>query len=142
MAKYDMEFQWDGVVQEISTDGGATWNDLPLAGGYPSSFAQTTNPPINACGYVASHGAFNGVTTTSSDADPNNGTATAVFKPFATDLAAFAGQSVQIRWRMSSDPGASFIGFFLDQVHIGNAPIDLIFRNGFEAGQSGNYTCH
>ena len=142
MAKYDMEFQWDGVVQEISTNGGATWNDLPPTGGYPSSFAQTTNPPINACGYAASHGAFNGVTTTSSNANPNNGTATAVFKPFATDLAAFAGQVVQIRWRMSSDPGASFIGFFLDQVHIGNAPIDLIFRNGFEAGQSGNYTCH
>ena len=65
-AKYDLEFQWDGVVQEISTDGGTTWNDLPPTGGYPSSFAQTTSPPVNACGYVASHGAFNGVTTVAS----------------------------------------------------------------------------
>ncbi|HEY6943219.1 S8 family serine peptidase, partial [Dokdonella sp.] len=73
-AKYDLEFQWDGVVQEISTDGGTPWNDLPPTGGYPSSFAQTGAPPVNACGYAASHGAFNGVTTAGSNADPNNGT--------------------------------------------------------------------
>ncbi|HEU4663958.1 MAG TPA: S8 family serine peptidase [Dokdonella sp.] len=121
-AKYDLEFQWDGVVQEISTDGGNTWADLPPTGGYPSSFAQTGAPPVNACGYAASHGAFNGVTTAGSNADPNNGTATAVFKPFSTSLASFVGQSVQIRWRFSSDPAAGFSGFFLDQVQISGAP--------------------
>ncbi|TCO42780.1 S8 family serine peptidase [Dokdonella fugitiva] len=121
-AKYDLEYQWDGVVQEISTDGGNTWNDLPPTGGYPSSFAQTTNPPVNACGYAASHGAFNGVTTAGSNADPNNGGATAVFKPFTTSLASYAGQNVQIRWRFSSDPAAGFAGFFLDQVQITGAP--------------------
>jgi hypothetical protein len=142
MAKYDMEFQWDGVVQEISTDGGTTWADLPPAGGYPSSFAQTTNPPVNACGYSASHGAFNGVTTAASNADPNNGTAIAVFKPFTANLSAFAGQTVQVRWRMSSDPGTAFSGFFLDQVRIGNAPLDLIFRSGFENGEGGDFMCH
>jgi hypothetical protein len=110
------------VVQEISTDGGNTWNDLPPTGGYPSSFAQTTNPPVNACGYAASHGAFNGVTTAGSNADPNNGGATAVFKPFTTSLASYAGQNVQIRWRFSSDPAAGFAGFFLDQVQITGAP--------------------
>jgi hypothetical protein len=40
-AKYDVEYQWDGVVTEISTDDGATWNDLPPDGGYPSDFSQT-----------------------------------------------------------------------------------------------------
>ena len=143
MAEYDMEFQWDGVVQEISTDGGTTWNDLPPDGGYPSSFAQTTNPPINACGYPASHGAFNCVTTATSDADPGNGTATAVFKPFTTDLAAFAGQTVMIRWRMSSDPASAYLGFLLDEVRIGNQSLDVIFRNGFDPGQTGgDYMCH
>jgi len=121
-AKYDLEFQWDGVVQEISTDGGTTWVDLPPTGGYPSSFAQTTNPPVNACGYIASHGAFNGVTTAGSNADPGNGTATAVFKPFTTSLASYAGQNVKIRWRFSSDPASGFSGFFLDQVQISGAP--------------------
>ena len=128
-AKYDLEFEWDGVVQEISTDGGTTWSDLPPTGGYPSSFAQTTSPPVNACGYVASHGAFNGVTTAASNADPNNGTAAAVFKPFTTSLSSFVGQNVKIRWRFSSDPATGFSGFFLDQVQVSGA-----------AG-SGSYTC-
>jgi hypothetical protein len=118
------------VVQEISSDGGATWNDLPPDGGYPSSFLYTTTSPINACGYAASHGAFSGVSTAASDADPDNGTATATFKPFTTDLSAYSGQTVQIRWRLSSDPGTTFSGFFLDQVRI----------SGPAGG--GNYTCH
>ena len=120
-ARYDLEFQWDGVVQEISTDGGSTWNDLPPDGGYPSSFAQTTNPPVNACAYPASHGAFNGVSTVSNNADPNNGSAAAVFKPFTTSLASHVGQEVRIRWRFSSDPAAGFDGFFLDQVQVTGA---------------------
>ena len=121
-AKYDLEFEWDGVVQEISTDGGATWIDLPPTGGYPSSFAQTTSPPVNACGYLASHGAFSGVSTAGSNADPNNGTAVAVFKPFATDLGAYVGQTVMIRWRFSSDPASAFDGFFLDNVEVMGDP--------------------
>lgn len=122
-AKYDLEFEWDGVVQEISTDGGNTWIDLPPVGGYPSSFAQTApgGTPVNACGYAASHGAFNGVTKPGSNADPNNGTA-AVFKPFTTSLAAYVDQNVMIRWRFSSDPASTFSGFFLDQVQITGLP--------------------
>ena len=142
-ARYDLEFEWDGVVVEISSDGGTTWQDLPPAGGYPSSFAQTTSPPVNACGYLASHGAFSGVSTAGSNADPGNGTATAVFKPFTTDLSAFAGQTVQIRWRMSSDPAASFLGFLLDEVQIGNGGGDVIFTDGFEQTGGGNdYVCN
>ena len=131
-AMYDLEFQWDGVVQELSIDGGADWIDLPPDGGYPSSFAQTGDPPANACGYDAAHGAFNGVSTASSNADPGNGTATAVFKPFTTDLAAFSGQSVTIRWRFSSDPAANFAGFYLDTIHISAPTTDEIFSDGFD----------
>jgi hypothetical protein len=120
-AKYDLEHEWDGVVQEISSDGGVTWTDLPPDGGYPSSFAQTTNPPVNACAYPASHGAFNGVTTVGSNEDPGNGSAVAVFKPFTTSLASYVGQNVMIRWRFSSDPASAFDGFFLDQVQITGA---------------------
>jgi hypothetical protein len=149
-AMYDLEFEWDGVVQEISTDGGANWADLPPDGGYPSSFAQTGAPPVNACGYDASHGAFNGVSTASSNADPNNGTANAVFKPFTTDLGAFAGQSVMIRWRFSSDPASNFAGFFLDEVHVNAATADTIFADGFDGASpligggtdGGDYQCH
>lgn len=140
MAKYDMEYQWDGVVMEISTDGGTTWADLPPDGGYPDTFAQTGNPAINACGYAATQGAFTGVSTTLLNNDPNNGSANAVFKPFAKDLSAYAGQTVRIRWRMSSDPATGYLGFLLDDVRIGT---DLIFADGFEAPLPGtDYVCH
>lgn len=120
-ARYNLEFQWDGVAMEISTDGGASWTDLPPAGGYPSSFAQTTNPPVNACAYPSTHGAFSGVSTAASNADPNNDTATPVFKPFTVDLSARAGQNVMIRWRFSSDPAAGYEGFSIDDVRIDGA---------------------
>jgi len=128
-ARYDIEYQWDGAVMEISTDGGASWTDLPPDGGYPSSLSQTQNPPINGCGYPASQGAFNGVSTASSNSDPNNGSAAAVFKPFTRDLSAYVGQTVKIRWRMATDPAVGYDGFFLDNVRIDGAP------------GSGDYTC-
>ncbi len=128
-ARYDLEYQWDGVVQEISTNGGTTWTSLAPNGGYPSSFAQTMNPPINGCAFPASQGAFSGVSTAGSNADPNNGTATPVFKPFTTNLSAYVGQTVMLRWRLSTDPAAGYNGFALDEVRIDGA-----------AG-AGNYTC-
>jgi hypothetical protein len=144
MARYDVEYQWDGVAMEISTDDGANWTDLAPEGGYPSDFSQTGSPPGNACGYAASHGAFNGVSTAASNADPGNGTATPVFKPFSADLSSHVGQPVRIRWRFSSDGGAEFAGFWLDQIQLGDsAALDLVFRNGFESvAAGGDYMCH
>jgi hypothetical protein len=125
-ARYQLESGWDGVVVELSTDDGATWIDLPPQGGYPGSFASTLDPPINACGYPASQGAFNG---------DNGG-----YQTYASDLAAFAGQRVLIRWRFSSDPGLEFEGFQLDAIRIDapgdDLPTDLIQHAGFEAGDA------
>lgn len=143
-AQYNLEHEWDGVVTEISTDDGATWTDLSPTGGYPSTFAQTGSPAGNTCGYAATHGAFNGVSTVANPADPNNGSATPVFLAFGSDLAAYAGQTVRIRWRFSSDSGAEFSGFWLDEVRIGNGSSgDVIFANGFEqgAGGDGDHMC-
>jgi bacillopeptidase F (M6 metalloprotease family) len=102
-AWYQIEAEWDGVVVEISTDGGMNWADLPPVGGYPSDFSETLNPPINACGYPASQGAFGGASTG--------------FDAFSHDLTGFAGQTVQIRWSFSSDPGYEEEGFYLDEVN-------------------------
>ncbi len=126
-ARYDLEPDWDGVVVEISTDGGNSWNDLPPAGGYPGDFNMTGNPPINACGYVTTQGAFNG----SSLGD---------FNSFSSDLSAFAGQTVQIRWVMSTDPGSQDEGFYLDDVQVTQASSPamcgalspIIFSDSFE----------
>jgi hypothetical protein len=136
-ARYNLESEWDGVVVEVSADDGATWNDLPPTGGYPSSFAQTGNPPGNLCGYPAAHGAFNGATTAASNSAANTTPmANVVFKPFTSSLAAYAGQNVIVRWRVSSDANTDFGGFWLDTVKIGGA--DAVFTDGFEAS---NYIC-
>jgi bacillopeptidase F (M6 metalloprotease family) len=129
-ARYNLELNWDGVVVEISTDGGASWADLPPDGGYPATLSATGNPPINACGYAATQGAYTG---SSNDA----------FLPKTTNLAAYAGSNVRIRWRFSSDPGAEEEGFYLDNVRIlGGLDPDLVLRSGFEADDLGATTCN
>lgn len=129
-ARYNLEFQWDGIVTEISTDGGTNWTDLPPAGGYPTTFNTGSTGIINACGYPNGKGIFSGVSTAASNADPNNDTATAVFKPFSANLSSYAGQTVKVRWRLSSDPAYNLLGMFLDQIRIGDA--DSIFENSFD----------
>ena len=123
-SRYNVEFQWDGVVVEISTDGGNNWNDLLPVGGYPSDFSMTQTPPINACGYPASQGAFNGNTVG--------------FIPFTHDLSAYQGQTVQIRWSLSTDPSSEDEGFYLDEVQYNNILVPqsckdiFIFDDSFE----------
>lgn len=126
-ARYEIEPTWDGVVMEISTDGGSTWVDLPPDGGYPSSFASTGNPPYNACGYPASRGAFGGSTG-------------GAFVTRTRNLSAFAGQTAHIRWRMSTDPADQRDGFYLDNIQVTQAStpgvcvVDdgFLFGDGFE----------
>jgi hypothetical protein len=108
-ARYNAEDQFDGTVVEISTNGGATWQDLPptTPAGYPGSLAQTGN----ACGYPAGRPAFSG---------PTGNPGLTAWTQYQTDLSAFAGQSVKIRWRFTSDGGVEFQGFFLDDVQVTN----------------------
>lgn len=122
-ARFAIEADWDGVVSQISTDGGQTWASLPPDGGFPGSFAGTGNPPINACGFPASQGAFSG---------SSNGQ----FQTFTSNLASFAGQSVLIRWVFSSDPAAEEPGFYLDEIRIDSAAANAIHSSGFEAGET------
>ncbi|WP_223788905.1 S8 family serine peptidase [Marinicella meishanensis] len=108
-AAYNMEEFWDGIVVQISTDGGDSWQDLPPDGGYPSSFRDTEpqGTPVNACGFPATQGAFSG--------DQNQ------FTSFSSDLSAYAGDKVKIRWAFSSDPAVEQFGFYVDNIQIDNA---------------------
>ncbi len=110
-ARYNLEHEWDGVVVEISTNNGATWTSLPPQGGYPGTLAQTSIPPINECRYPNTTGAFTG---------PVGNAALTAWTEYKSSLASFSGQTVQIRWRFTSDPAAAFEGFFLDNVSITN----------------------
>lgn len=137
-ARYDLEVDFDGVVVQISNDGGASWTDLPPAGGYPGSLRLTQpngGSPINACGFTANQGAFTG----------QGGAA----QTFSSALGDYAGQTIQVRWAFTSDPNTTGTGFFLDDVTVSNAStpaqctvstLDTAALSGswFNAGQSGH----
>jgi len=105
-ASYNIEIDWDGVVVELTTDAGQSWVDLPPDGGYPADLNATRG---NGCSFPPTRGVFGG---------PANNTAPTPFAPFSHDLAAYVGQAVQIRWLLTSDGGAEFEGFFLDDVQV------------------------
>lgn len=113
-ARYNLEFQWDGVVVEISTDGGSTWDDLPptAPSSYPNTFFQTGSDPVNACKYISTQGAFTG---------PADNAGLTSWTKYQTSLSPrYDNKTVRIRWRFSSDPAAEFDGFFLDTIAVTN----------------------
>lgn len=132
--KYNIETGWDIMVQEISTDGGLTWSDLPPTGGYPASGTLTSAG--NNCGFPVGKTGFGGSTS----GTPTNDAAVASYQPFTTSLASYAGQTVQLRWRFSSDGGYEVGGAYFDQITLGGSEADRIFRGHFES-VAGPFTC-
>jgi hypothetical protein len=110
--RYNLETSWDGVAVELSTNGGATWNPLAPTGGYPGSFSATGNPPVNACDYPATQGCFTG---------PSGNGSLTPWAMFSHDLSTYAGQTVRLRWRLSSDPGTEYEGLYLDDIQVAGA---------------------
>jgi hypothetical protein len=110
-ARYNLEDEWDGVVVEASSDDGATWSDLPPGTGYPGQLRQTGVPPANACNYASTHGAFTG---------PVDNTTLTSWDTYRSDLGTYEGKTIKIRWRLTSDPGLEYDGFFLDDIRVTN----------------------
>lgn len=140
---YNIEYGYDGVVVEISNDGGAHFSPLTPVQGYPYSFALTGNPPGNSCGYPSTQGAFSG---------PSGNSSLSNWNCFSFDLSPYAGNSVILRWTFSSDAGITYRGFFLDDITITNAGIyddcdnsdgSLLLNKGFYCyGESINITLY
>jgi len=132
--RHQVEYHWDAVAVEYSVNGGA-FTDVPA----PSNSAAlgcaasddatgwetlscTQAPPVNACGYSTTKNAFSGPLGggTSCTDWATSGAVT----PYAhrchpiTGLA--PGDTVQFRWRFSSDPLAEFAGFYLDDIAVTN----------------------
>ena len=115
---------YDGGILEISSDGGSIWNQVPAAAlltqPYDGAISASSNP-------LNSRQAWCG--------DPRAWTLNVV------DLAAYAGQSVQLRWRVGSDSsvGRAPDGWTVDDIEVnacgGTPPAagDDIFADGFEA---------
>jgi len=135
--RHQLEKGWDGVALEFSRNGGA-WTDLPApsnatADGCMSSDATgdyaplectepTAGDPINACAYSATKLVITG------PAQPGGVDCNTYMTADITDYARrchritglTAGDTIQFRWRFTSDPGAAFKGFYLDDIAVTN----------------------
>lgn len=129
--RFDIEYQWDGVVTEISTNGGSSWTALTPTPAYPSTLSQTQG---NACNYTSTQACFTGPST--------NGSLTA-WTQYSHDLSSYAGQTVLVRWNFTADGGAEFEGFYLDDIQVTNALVNegCATRDGIVALDATSYTC-
>ena len=132
--RHQMEYHWDGVVVEYALNGGA-WTTVPAPSNSTAvgcSFtASVTNwenlsctgaPPANACGYPATQNAINGPLGGGVDCNTwFTSTATTGYAQRCHPLSLLnPGDTIQFRWRTTSDPAAEFNGFYLDDLAISN----------------------
>ena len=102
---YNTESTFDGMVLEISTDGGTTFTDIITAGGtfaaggYNGTISANFMSPIG--GRMAWTGNSNGYINST------------VNLP-----ASLNGQTVRFRWRMASDSSVAGVGVFIDGVRV------------------------
>ncbi|QWF23375.1 immune inhibitor A [Nocardioides sp. LMS-CY] len=120
---YSIETDWDYAYAEISTDGGSTFTPVP------------TNLSTNADPNNQNDG--EGITGSSGDA----------WVDLTADLAAYAGQDAQLRFRMVNDAAYHEIGFKVDDVAVGSALTTGVedgapgwTRDGFVVVTDGSYT--
>lgn len=103
---YNTEESWDGGVVEVSTNGGNSWldaGDLFFENGYNLTIA--TNPASAISGRKAFTGNSGGWIESS------------------LDLSIYGGQSVQLRFRMTTDAAAGGEGWYVDDVKLTNANV-------------------
>jgi len=114
---------FDGGVIEISTDGGATWNDAEdfIVGGYPQTLTGSSNP-------LSRRPAFAG----ESEGFPQTRLLTL---NFGTEL---AGESVRLRFRLGTDREGSSFGWEIDDINvqgITNTPFATVAEDTCRAGE-------
>ncbi len=116
-SKYDLETDYDAGIVEVATGPGyATWTKLTV--NYPDDLPQGGN----ACGFAVS-----GNNTVFSR---NFTTPVYSVSPYNGSLAAYAGQSVKLRWRISTDGGLTRSGWWVDDIAITNAVLPGVCAAG------------
>jgi subtilisin family serine protease len=93
---------YDGGILEISANGGA-FNEVAPVGGYPKTFRWKRGGGNPATGPMLGMPCW-----------ADNQTWTQVI----VDLASFAGQSIQLRYRFGSDQATGYEGWYVDDVSI------------------------
>jgi hypothetical protein len=132
--RHQLEYHWDGIVVEYARNGGP-WTTVPTPSNDPAlgctptdtltnweTLSCTGSPPANACGYAATQKAIDGpVSAGTACASWVTSTAVTSYAHRCHPVTGLvAGDTLQFRWRFTSDPGAEFAGFYLDDVGITN----------------------
>ena len=144
--RHQIEYHWDVIAVEYSVNGG-DWTDVPppsndagagcavsddTSGWEPITCTQS--PPINGCGYPTTKTGFNGPLgsgTTCNDY-ATSGAVTGYAHRCHPITGLPPGSSVRFRWRFSSDPGAEYSGFYLDDI----AVTDILLPNVCTTGDT------
>ncbi len=113
---------WDKGELQISTDGGASWQRVPMT--YPGTSSYTND----ACDF-GTGSFFTGNLPT--------------YSAYSADLSSWTGQEGLIRWAFSSDTSQNGAGWWIDEISITNVAVpgacigaDLLFSDGFESGNT------
>jgi hypothetical protein len=107
---------WDGGIVEISTNGGTTWTYLPT----PLMLTDPYDGPVSGLGSLDGW-----------CGDPQEWLKSVV------DISAYAGQSVQFRFRIGSDSSVGREGWYIDDVLVQACEAGgLPFSDGFESGST------
>ena len=127
-SKYEIESSWDKGVVEISSDGGANWETVPV--NYPG----TSTHENDACDLPTGNyftGSTGGLTWTE----------------YTASLATWDGFDVMLRWRLSTDTSVNGDGWWVDDIAITNVMVPSncdseppLFADDFESGTTSAWT--
>ena len=112
---------WDGGILEVSTDGGTQFTQVPnnkiiAGGGYRGPVGSGFNNPL-----------------TGLDAWCSDPARPYTDGPVLIDLADYAGQSINLRFRLGTDSSVAKEGWYVDDIQInGCTSVDAIFADGFD----------
>ncbi|HZR37418.1 MAG TPA: M36 family metallopeptidase, partial [Nevskia sp.] len=134
-------YGFDGGVIEVSTDGGATWNDA-----FGSTIGATVTTGNGYNGFdlsLMADGTFDPTDSTNghpafiaNNEDPNNPVLEHLVVNFGTKL---AGQKVRVRFRETSDEGTGVFGWVVDNIAVTgvtNEPFSMTVADAGKAEQA------
>jgi hypothetical protein len=110
--RFDLEFDWDGAVLEVSTNGGASYVDITAAGGVFLSGGYTK---VMANGPLAARGAWTG-------RSPRLINGAGDMNQVEVDISSLAGQTAIFRWRLRTDDLTvdEALGWWVDDIQLTN----------------------
>jgi hypothetical protein len=153
--RHQVEYHWDALAVEYAVNGGA-WTDVPAPSNSPAAgcagsddttgweaLSCTSSPPANACSYPDTKNVFTG--PLASGTSCNDWVTGAAASPYAHRCHQITGltpaDTIQFRWRFSSDSGADYAGVYLDDIAVTNVRLPNVCAPDTCSGQLNGTAC-